>query len=83
MGSESHAHAARLKNMPSPAIGSLDASFAAGATQRRIDCRVSGSRNANKDDLVPETREEIGKTNDLRLHLVSSRRNQRYTNLCR
>ena len=50
IASESHAYAARLKNTPSLAIGSLDASVAARATQRHIDSRVSGSANTN--DLV-------------------------------
>jgi hypothetical protein len=59
IGSESHAHAARLKNTPSLAIGSLDASSAAGATQRHIDSRVSGSGTANTGDLVSGNCEEI------------------------
>ncbi|HTE95914.1 MAG TPA: hypothetical protein VK678_20760, partial [Bradyrhizobium sp.] len=37
IGSESHAYAARLKNTPSLAIGSLDASVAVRATQGHID----------------------------------------------
>ena len=53
------AYAARLKNTPSLAIGSLDASVAARATQRHIDSRVSGSGNANTNDLVSGNCEEI------------------------
>ena len=49
----------RLKNTPSLAIGSLDASIAARATQRHIDSRVSGSGNAKTNDLVSGNCEEI------------------------
>lgn len=59
IGSESHAYAVRLKNTPSLAIGSLDASIAARATQRHIDSRVSGSGNAKTNDLVSGNCEEI------------------------
>jgi hypothetical protein len=59
IASESHAYAARLKNTPSLVIGSLDASVAARATQRHIDSRVSGSGNANTNDLVSGNCEEI------------------------
>jgi hypothetical protein len=59
IGSESHAYAARLKNAPSLAIGSLDASVAARATQRHTDSRFGGSGNANTNDLVSGKCEEI------------------------
>jgi hypothetical protein len=59
IASESHAYAARPKNTPSLAIGSLDASVAARATQRHIDSRFSGSGSANTNDIVSGSCEEI------------------------